>query len=584
MARREVMSSVDRSWLLVDGPTNRMVINGLWFFGEQLDYPRMVRALAERMLSFRRFRQRVVEPTGGFGRAYWEDDPHFDLRSHVRRIALPAPGDRSTLEELISSLVSDPLDTSKPLWEFYLIENYEEGSVILGRIHHCIADGVALVQVMLSLTDPTPEDSWQAPLTKERSGGWNPLRPLMRAASQTINGAVELGGALLSEGMETINNPTHLLELAAQGSLMAGKTAGVLAKLALMMSDDRTVFRGKLGVAKRVAWSESIALEDVKLIKNRTGTTVNDVLVAVLTGALRRYMILHNDDPTGKEIRAMVPVNIRPITDKIELGNQWALIYLTLPVGIEDPLDRLFEVKRRMDQIKRSPEALVTYQIIGGLGMAPNEIANKIKAYFASKASAVLTNVPGPQQKLYFGGTLIDKMVFWVPQSGSIGLGLSILSYGGEVTIGVMADDHSVPEPGGIVDGYRAELELLHQLALLPDIGEIRPSSAPEGTIPLAETILREEEANRSDNGVELEPELRDAERVAEVLLAEFLALKAGADLASEGSDPEPRRCHAQTRSGGRCQLRSQPESYYCHLHQGRVAVIHHDETQNDNR
>jgi hypothetical protein len=331
-----------------------------------------------------------------------------------------------------------------------------------------------------------------------------------------------------------------------------------------------------------VAWSEPIALEDVKLVKNRTGTTVNDVLVAVLTGALRRYMIAHNDDPTGKEIRAMVPVNIRPITDKIELGNQWALIYLTLPVGIEDPLDRLFEVKRRMDQIKRSPEALVTYQIIAGLGLVPNEIANKIKEYFASKASAVLTNVPGPPQKLYFGGTLLDKMVFWVPQSGSIGLGLSILSYGGEVTIGVMADDHSVPEPGGIVDGYRAEFELLYQLALLPDAAEIGPSSAVEGTILPATTIVKEEDAIRQASSVDPEP--RDPESVAEVLLAEFLALKAEADVEREESDPEPRRCHAQTRSGGRCQLRSRPESYYCHLHQGRVAVIHHDETQNENR
>jgi hypothetical protein len=138
-----------------------------------------------------------------------------------------------------------------------------------------------------------------------------------------------------------------------------------------------------------------------------------------------------------------------------------------------------------------------------------------------------------------------------------------------------------VPEPNGIVDGYRAEFELLHQLALLPDTEEIRPLSVPEGTIPLAETILGEAEAIRSDNSVELEPDLRDAESVAAVLLAEFLSLKAEADLQNEETDAEPRRCHAQTRAGGRCQHRSQPESYYCHLHQGRIAVIHHDETQN---
>jgi hypothetical protein len=302
---------------------------------------------------------------------------------------------------------------------------------------------------------------------------------------------------------------------------------------------------------------------------------VNDVLVAVLAGALRRYIISRGDDPAGKEIRAMVPVNIRPVTEKIELGNQWALIYLTLPVGIADPLERLFEVKRRMDQIKRSPEALVTYQIIAGLGLVPNEIANKIKEYFASKASAVLTNVPGPQQKLYFGGTLIDKMVFWVPQSGSIGLGLSILSYGGEVTIGVMSDDHLAPDPQGIVDGYRAEFDLLHQIALMPDREE---KAAVGGTIASAETLI---EVARRENGVE---PVRDAERVVDELLAQFLALKAEADLAGEEIDPEPQRCHAQTHAGGRCQLRSQPNSYYCHLHRGRVAVIHHDDAQKENQ
>jgi WS/DGAT/MGAT family acyltransferase len=525
------MSSVDRSWLLADRPTNHMVINGLWIFQEQVDYRRLVQTLAARMLTFRRFRQRVVEPIGSIGRAYWEDDPHFDLRAHIRRIALPAPGNKAVLQDLISNLVSDPLDRSKPLWEFYLIENYEQGSAVLGRIHHCIADGVALVRVMLSLTDPTSLDSWQDRPPSHSQRRRSLLQPLLHSVTASLNTAVNTGSTLLSEGMETIKNPSHLFELAEQSTLLAGKTAGVLGKLALMMSDDRTVFKGELGVTKRIAWSDSIALDDVKFVKNRTGTTVNDVLVSAITGSLRHYMLARNDDPAGKELRAMVPVNIRPIDQEIELGNRFALVYLSLPVGIEDPLDRLFEVKRRMDRIKQSPEAMVTYQIIAGLGLIPDELAGQITGYFASKASAVLTNVPGPQRKLYFAGSRIDKMNFWVPQSGSIGMGLSILSYGGEVVVGVISDDNLVPDPEGIVAGFHAEFEQLHQIARQPDREEAsrqaaapameETPSAPTGSI-LADPATPE----CSPNGAETPVQTRDAEAVAEALLERFLAIK----------------------------------------------------------
>ncbi len=555
---RQPMSSVDRAWLLAERPTNRMVINGLWIFKQPFDYHRLIHTLAERMLSFRRFRQRVVDPPGSIGRAYWEDDPNFDLRAHVRRIALPAPGNKAMLQELVGSLISAPLDQSKPLWEFYLIEEYEGGSALLGRIHHCIADGVALVRVMLSLTDPTPEDSWQTP-AQRRDTRWNPLKPFLRTASAMINNAVGLSSMLAAEGMEAFTNPDHLRGRAEEGALLAGKTAGVLGKLALMTSDDRTVFKGKLGVTKAVAWSDSIQLDEVKFIKNRTGTTVNDVLVSVLTGALRRYMIENGDDPTGREVRAMVPVNTRPAAQKVELGNQFALVYLTLPVGIADPLDRLFAVKRRMDRIKQTPEAEVTYQIISGLGLFPDEAAALIKEYFASKASAVLTNVPGPAQKLYFAGTPLDKMIFWVPQSGSIGMGLSILSYGGEVTVGVMTDDHLVPDPESIIDAFGAEFEALHQIARLPD--EEQPDTEQPDTGGKPSHVAGEPPADQETT--------RNTEEIAEALLAQFLLMKeTPVPRNGAAADPEISRCHALTRAGDRCKLQSRAESQYCHLHE----------------
>jgi diacylglycerol O-acyltransferase / wax synthase len=571
MPQREVMSNVDRSWLLMDGPTNRMVINGVWIFSEKVDFQRMVETLTRRLIVFQRFRQRVVEPATGIGRVYWEDDPYFDIRTHIHRIALPAPGDRAALEDLLSSLVSDPLDPSHPLWEFYLIENYAEGSVVLGRIHHAIADGVALVRVMLSLADTTAEGTGQEPQTGERRRrSRNPLKMLIRQASDTMAMAANLGSTLLSQGIEVVSNPSHLVEMADEGSRAAGKGAAVLGKLTLMMSDSHTLFKGPLGVTKRVAWSNGIALDEVKFVKNRMGATVNDVLVAALAGGLRRYMISRNDSPAGKEVRAMVPVNVRPPEKEIELGNRFALVYLSLPVGLEDPLDRLFEVKRRMDKIKQSPEAVITYQIINGIGMLPDSLSNQIKKFFATKASSVLTNVHGPEEELYFAGSRIDKMIAWVPQSGSIGMGLSIFSYAGEVSVGVLTDEGLVPDPEGIVEGFHQEFAEMLALARLPDIEE----QAAQHASGLATVTVTPQTATPQTGmpALEDDPTGRRVEEAAEVLLAQFLALKEEAIAQEKMVATEFRHCQALTKTGTPCKMRVKENEIYCAVHRPKNA------------
>ena len=456
MAGREPMASVDRAWLMMDDPTNQMVINGFWIFEELLQYEQVLAVLEERLLIHERFRQRVVEHRGALRpRAYWEIDPEFDLRAHVGRIVLPSPGDKKTLNDTVARLLIDPLDLNRPLWAFTLIEGYEGGSVFFGRIHHCIGDGAALVNVLLSLADESAQGARRAPagLPQER----NPLRPLTRAAARP-------GAAVLQAGRKGVRQPTNLLSLAARGGQLAGKIVAVLAKLALMTTDDKTAFKGAVGVGKAVAWSRGIPLDDVKFVKNTMGATVNDVLVAAVAGALRRYVEARGDDPEGKTIRAMVPVDIRGPQDT-KLTNRFALVYLSLPIGIADPIDRLMETKRHMDAIKRSPEALVTYQAIASLGVVSDKIARSIRGYYADKVSVVLTNVPGPSQKLYFAGKLLDTIVFWVPQSGSIGVGISIFSYGGQVNIGLITDRGLAPDPDTIIAAFQAEFDNLLRLA-----------------------------------------------------------------------------------------------------------------------
>lgn len=468
MSGREPMSSVDRAWLMMDDPTNPMVINGFWIFREVLQYEHVLAVLEERLLTHDRFRQRVVAYRGALRtRTYWQTDPAFDLRAHVRRFVLPAPGDTNTLNDTVAQLLTAPLDLSRPLWTFTLIEGYEGGSVFFGRIHHCIGDGAALVRVLLALTDESAKGARPA-----AAGAAGP--PPTRAAARPR-------AAIRPQARKWAGHPAHLLSLAARGGQLAGKFIAVLAKLALMTTDDKTAFKGEVGVGKAVAWSRGIPLDDVKFVKNTMGATVNDVLVAAMAGALRQYVAARGDNPQDKRIRAMVPVDIRAPHDT-KLTNRFALVYLPLPIGIADPIDRLFATKRNMDAIKRSPEALVTYQAIAGLGAVSDKIARSVRSYYAGKVSVVLTNVPGPARKLYFAGKPLDTIVFWVPQSGSIGVGISIFSYAGQVNVGLITDRGLAPDPDTIVAAFQEEFNNLFHLAHLQETQTRRRAQpAPHG-------------------------------------------------------------------------------------------------------
>ncbi|HEX9476259.1 MAG TPA: WS/DGAT domain-containing protein, partial [Candidatus Dormibacteraeota bacterium] len=220
-----------------------------------------------------------------------------------------------------------------------------------------------------------------------------------------------------------------------------------------------------LGRRKRAAWSEPVPLDDFKSIGKAFGATVNDVLVATATGALRRYIEKRGGSTAGVAIRASVPVNLRPLDGPLKLGNAFGLVFLTLPIGIADPGRRLRAIKKEMDELKSSPEALVAFGVLSLLGLAPVEVEQLGLRFFGSKATAVLTNVPGPRQPLYMAGRKIDKVMFWVPQSGHMALGISILSYAGGVMLGVATDAGLVPDPEQIVAGFKVEFEAMRRAA-----------------------------------------------------------------------------------------------------------------------
>jgi len=458
----------------MEQPTNLMMINGVIMLEAPLDYVRLLETIEQRFLTFRRFRQKAVDRTSG---AHWVLDEEFDIHDHVRRTALPGAADQAELESFVSHLASTPLNHSRPLWQFHVVENYVDGPVLIMRIHHCIADGIALVQVFLSLTDPTPQSrpSARQPETwkKRRADESQVFQRLIDPARDGLGFALHMGKRLLGEGGKMLQNPA----IAGNYANEASEIVRELAHSLTLADDPATRLKGRLGVRKKVAWAEPIPLAEVKAVSKAFGCTVNDVLIAAVAGALRRYMIEAGDKPEDlKDIRATVPVNLRPLEHAQELGNHFGLVFLSLPLSLDNPLDRLYTVHEEMNKLKSSKQAAVTLGFLGALGMGPSAIQKPVLDILSQKATAVLTNVPGPQQPLYLAGSRMKEMMFWVPQNGGIGLGISILSYDGKVFFGLISDQRLVAEPAEIICRFRAEFEKLLYLGLMLPL-DGRPST-----------------------------------------------------------------------------------------------------------
>lgn len=446
----EPFSPADAAWLHMEDPTNLMMITGIWTLDTPIDEELVRRLTEERFLRFRRFRMRVTGGRRPIELPRWEVDPTFDLAAHLHHVALPAPGERAQLQRLVSDLMSTPLDFSKPPWQVHLVDNVEGGSALVYRLHHCLADGIALVRVMLSTTDERLE-----PLPAEAEEGPGELH-LPLVPSQLVRGVeatLQTGGALLHGGLQLLRDPARAVDAVREGA----RAAAALGHLLLLSPDPQTLFKGPLGVSKRAAWSAAVPLGEVKDLGQHYGATVNDVLLAALSGALRRYVVGRGDAADGLDIRAAVPVNLRPPEEPLSLGNRFGLVFLSLPIGLPRPAQRLHELKRRMDQIKASAEAVVAFGILNAIGVAPDELENVVVELFGSKATAVMTNVPGPRQTLHYGGHAVRDMMAFVPQSGRLGLGISILSYAGQVRLGIACDAGLVPDPQTIVDAFHDE-------------------------------------------------------------------------------------------------------------------------------
>ncbi|PTL82285.1 wax ester/triacylglycerol synthase family O-acyltransferase [Vitiosangium sp. GDMCC 1.1324] len=449
----ERMHHADAAWLQMEEPTSLMVITAVLWFDEPVDWERLKEVVRERLVErYPRFRQRVV-PGGLLGTARWEDAPDFRLEDHLRRTKLRAPGGHAELERWVGESMSTPLEFSRPLWELHVIQGYEAGCALLMRVHHCIADGISLARVLLSLTDERAAGGGMATDFEEAGEASGTLDRLLRGA-RTVVGSTR---AAWKRGAQLLAEPIQLMDLAVEGA----RGASALSRVLTLMNDPPSPFKGQLGREKRVAWSRPVPVGKVREIGHGTGSTVNDVVMAVVAGMLRRYVAARGQPP--EDLRAVVPVNLRSLREPIprELGNRFGVVFLPLPLGVEDPVARLWELKRRMDSLKRSPEAAVVFGMLSAAGMAPAPVERMAVEVMRKKASLVLTNVPGPKRQVYLAGARLSGVMFWVPMAARLGLGLSIFSYAGHVTLGVAADEGLVPEPRELIEDFEAELDSL---------------------------------------------------------------------------------------------------------------------------
>jgi diacylglycerol O-acyltransferase len=433
---RETLSGVDAAWLQMDRAVNTADVVAVLRLRGGLSAPRLRRLLEEQLLVHRRFRQRIAR--GALGRPAWEDDPRFSLDRHVSEHRLGPEED--ALDAYVSAVASAPLDLGHPPWRIHLLR-MPGGSALVAKLHHCIADGFALVAVLLSLADePTAS-----------------RRPHRARAFRDVASLSAPRAALLAAARD----PRRAAAIAGAAGIMAW----ALGRMVGLPPEPATPLKRPLGGERRVACSRPFPLRSVRAAARARGATVNELLGAVAAGALRAWLIESAQLPAG-DLRALVPVNLRPVGAERKLGNEFGLVFLELPLTAWTVEARVERLHARMQALKASADALVTYGVLWLLGYLPAALEQLVNAFFTTKASLVLTNVPGPRRPLSLAGHRIERMMFWVPHPASLGLGLSILSYAGEVVVGVRADAAVVPEPARLVRLFEEELR-----AVVPDLG-----------------------------------------------------------------------------------------------------------------
>lgn len=493
---RRRLSSLDAGFLYFERPTQVLHVASTLTFEASLEYERLISDLRTRLRLVPRYMDRIVPAPLGLAHPTWEPDPEFDLHAHVQRRTLRPPGNDQQLAELCATLYTQPLDRAKPLWEIYLIEGYRgDGSpsvtpaasplapagrteanraprsALFVKVHHCMIDGISGVQLLGVMLDtaPNPPPISAPPFPRAAAPPGLTTR-LLDALSDRLTTGIRRGIAALGL-MARPARALHELRdtVDALGHLLRSSLVG----------PPSTPFNGRLGIARGLAWA-SFSLNETKTIKNRLGGSVNDVVLAIISGAMRTVLAERGMNPDRTELRAAVPVNIRGTHEHMQLGNQISMMIAPLPIGILDPVERLRQVRAATALLKIENESGKTERILELVDLLPppvQQLVGRIQR-LGGPVNTICTNVPGPPISLYMQGARLERMVPFVPLADPIGLAFAILSYADTLTIGVTADAALVPDLREIVMPLYASFEELWAatgLRRVTRLGPVRP-------------------------------------------------------------------------------------------------------------
>jgi WS/DGAT/MGAT family acyltransferase len=455
------LTAIDASFLHQEGPTSHMHVGGLTEFeGPPPSYNEFLDALRGRLHLVPRYRQKLSVPPAGTGRPLWVDDPSFSIEYHVRHTALPHPGSEEQLLLLAGRIFSQQLDRSKPLWEIWMVEGLKDGGfALITKTHHALIDGIAGVDIAQVIFDlgpvptevPHPDEPWQ-PAPEPSS---------VEVLATGAMGLVRTGLRTAAAAASLATRPTEALQSARVALEGLGEVAW-----AGMNPAPETPLNVEIGPHRRYVVVRN-SLADYKAVKNAFGGTVNDVVLTVVSGALRNWLASRGVRTEGMELRALVPVSIRTDDQRNTTGNRIAAMRGPLPVYIEDPIERLRAVKAGMDDLKESKQAVGAEVLAGVQSVAPPTIlAQASRLNFSTRLfNLIVTNVPGPQFPLYVRGReMLDVFpVAFLPKNHA--LAIAIMSYNGRMNFGLLGDYDALPDIGVIAEGIEAALAELLALA-----------------------------------------------------------------------------------------------------------------------
>lgn len=458
------MSLLDAAFLDVEDGVTHMHIGSLARFeGPAPRFVALVELMERKLPRLPRYRQRVRFVPGGVGRPVWVDDPHFNLRYHVRHTALPPPGLGEDVRNLMGRLVSQPLDRERPLWEAWVVEGFDDGSwAIISKVHHCMVDGISGTDLMTVMLDDEPD----AELPPRHA--WEP-EPEPSTAKVLREAFAELAGTPAQQvqaAASLLRDPRKLVDVAKTA------VAGLSSLGRHMMSTKPLSIEGEIGPHR--SWDQtSVALDDVKKIRESLGGTINDVLLALATAGFRELLLARGDEIEQAQLHTLVPVSLRS-SDDHSPNNQVTGIIADLPVHLADSKARLDAIRAQMSELKSSHQAEAGALLLSTLsGLAPPVVVSAalrggtalLRQLPQYRVNTVTTNVPGPQRPLYALGRELLEYVPFVPLAQGMRVGVAMLSYNGQVAFGVTGDWASVPDLDPMITGIDAEARKLLRLS-----------------------------------------------------------------------------------------------------------------------